>query len=829
MRTITRASLRAHKARLLLSSLAIVLGVAFVAGTFVFTAGLKNAFISAFADDAGKADAVVAPSTQGGDVPKQVLPAVRHVDGVAAASGRITAGTALFIEGRGRISGSTLLTSVPQDRRLQWQDVVTGRLPEKRGEAVVDTSTAELAELHTGDRIRTRTGRSAGTTTLRVVGTIDTGNSVRYGGASVVEVTPKQAAAITGEKQLGRVSMVAADGVSPEELSNRVASAVSGDLAVRTGEEQRQEEVSQVSSSLTGITVGLLAFAGIAMFVAGIVIANTFAILLAQRTRELALLRSVGARRGQVFGSVLAESAVLGLAGSVIGVAVGYGLATGVGAVLASLFDSVPSMVTGPTVASVVLPIIVGVVVTVGAAVFPARSATRVAPVQALREGSIPPKRTGTVRIVLAFTALVMGVAGLAAGTLVIEAGQGAFAVAFFGGLLAFLGILLGGPVIVPPLVRLIGALPARLLGVPAKLATSNAVRNPRRAAATTSALLVGVTLISLMTVASATLRSTTMSKLEEEFPIDYRVVASDNGGIPRAVVEDLRGVDGLESVTTMSLSQHGRVDGAKNQRVVGVNPHELADVTSALDTLRKLRPGQAVLTAELADRIHAHQGETVRVEGSVGSASLRVAAVVQQGETLASVVTTKTDVAGMFHGAPVGAVLAEMADGADPDEVGAAVREASGTATVTGAVQHKAQYTQTIDIMLLIVTALLGVAVLIAFVGIANTLALSVIERTRESGMLRALGLTRGQLRAMLSGEAILMAGVGGLLGVGLGILFGWAAVDSLVPFAAVLTVPGWRIVAFIAIAVVAGLLASVFPARRAARTSVVAALAEE
>lgn len=825
----TLASLRAHKTRLLLSSLAIVLGVAFIAGSFVFTAGLKTAIMSAFAEDAGKADVVVAPHERSGDVPKRVLATVRDVDGAAAAQGRITGVATLFAEGHGRVGGPTELISVPQDRRLQWQDVAKGRLPEKRGEAVVDTSTAELADLHVGDRVRTRKGRSDETTTLRVVGTIDMGNSVRYGGASIVGVTPKQASAITGSEKLARVSVVAADGVSAKELSDRVEGAVGADLAVRTGEEQRQEEVSQVSRSLIGITAGLLAFAGVAMFVAGIVIANTFAILLAQRTRELALLRCVGALRGQVFRSVLAESAALGLAGSVIGAGVGYGLATGVGSTLAAIFDGVPSMVTRPTVASIVVPIVVGVVVTVVAAIFPARSATRVAPVEALREGSVSPKRTGKVRIALAFASLALGVAGLAAGTLVVGAGQVAFALAFFGGLLAFLGILLAGPIIVPPLIRLVGALPARLLGVPAKLARSNAVRNPRRAAATTSALLVGVTLISLITVASATMKQTAMSNLEEEFPVDYRVAASGGGGIPHGVVEDVRGVDGLKSVTTISLPDQGRVDGAKKQRVVGVNPRALANVTAGLDALRNLHPGQAVLTEKLADRVDAHQGGTVRVEGSAGSESLRVAAVVQQGETLGSVVTTKTDAAGTVGHTPVGAILAEKVDGADPAEVGAAVREASGTATVTGAVAYKAQFTRVLDTMLLIVTALLGVAVLIAFVGIANTLALSVIERTRESGMLRALGLTRGQLRAMLSGEAVLMAGVGGLLGVGLGILFGWAAVDSLLPFAAVLTIPGWRIVSFIAIAVVAGLLASVFPARRAARTSVVTAIADE
>ncbi|MGH3318603.1 MAG: ABC transporter permease [Streptosporangiaceae bacterium] len=601
---------------------------------------------------------------------------------------------------------------------------------------------------------------------------------------------------------------------------------------MRTGDEQARVEVRDASTALTGVTTALLAFAAVAMFVAAIVIANTFAILLAGRTRELALLRCVGATREQVFRSVLLESAVLGLVGSVVGVLLGFGFAEGAGLVLSAVVGGFPIDAVRPSVAAVVVPLVVGVVVTVAAAVLPARAATRVAPIAALRQRSerTGSRRVGLIRLIVATIAIAAGTVALLLGTLVVSS-NGGFIVAFVGGALAFGGILLAGPVVIPRAIRLVGWLPGRVSGVPARLASRNAVRNPRRAAATTSALLVGATLISLLTVASVTLRTSVTTTLDETYPVDY-VVGTRSGPVPRDVVEALRDEPRLAAVATLHEAK-GRVDGHR-VGIAGVDPSALRRVTDGYATLRHLRPGEAILAEDLARELGAHPGDTVRVDGGGGAKTLTVRAVGDLLNRNSALATTQRDFAGLFAHPSIATVLAKERGDVETSGVTAAIDRAtagSPNVVVTGAAELKASYEKVLDTMLLIVSALLGVAVLIAFVGIANTLALSVIERRRESALLRALGLTGGQLRAMFSGEAVLMAGVGGALGVCLGVVFGWAAVASLFPSSVdvVLSVPVARMVLFVVVAGLAGLIASVLPARRATQAPVAAGLAEE
>ncbi|MDA0563884.1 FtsX-like permease family protein [Streptomonospora sp. S1-112] len=543
----------------------------------------------------------------------------------------------------------------------------------------------------------------------------------------------------------------------------------------------------------------------------------------------MALLRCVGATRAQVFRSVLAESAVLGLAGSAAGVAVGYGLAWAVGAALDAAFAGFPFGAVRLSALAVLAPVAVGLAVTVGAALAPARAATRIPPVAALRDQAAPTRRSGRVRLALAAAALAAGCAGMAAGTLVLT-DTPAFLAAFFGGAAAFAGVLLAGPVLIPPLLRLAGAGPARLLGTPGRIAAVNAVRNPRRATATTAALLVGVTLMTVMSVGAASLRSTVEAQMAAQFPVDY-MVRSQQADIPPGMAEDIAAIPGITDVAVV----HGAAARAGGEEVwvSGVDPRELAEVTSQLPELTQVRGGEAVVSQSLSRRTGAGPGDPLRLDGAgAGTAELTVGAVLS-GEGAEAAYVTRGDLERHFPDAAVAGVFARAAPDADLVRVGAALDRATAGAsvTVTGTAQTEAVYTEVLDTVLLVVNGLLTVAVLIAVVGIANTLALSVIERTRESALLRALGLTRRQLRATLAVEAVLLSTVGAVLGVVLGTVFGWVGLRSMLgaSFGVVLDVPAAQLAGLVGGAVLAGLLASVLPARRAARASVVAALADE
>lgn len=829
------ANLRAHKARLLLSSVAIVLATAFVAGTFLFTGALRSALTSSYSENLGQADIVVTAGDA--EVDQQLLRTVRHADAVTFAHERVVKGPVTLHYPSGPAVAATVVSVASDPTALGWPDLTAGRLPAQPGETVLDRTTAQRSNLSIGETVEVSLDPDSGpaqtqTQTVRIVGLVDPGDSPRYADKSFLGVTTEQAQALPGTVGRDLVLATGAGGVSAAGLVEAVDGAVGSPFQVRTAEEFARDQLSSQGGT-TSITAALLAFAAIALVVAAIVIANTFSILLAQRTREMALLRCVGATRRQVFRSVLAESAVLGLLGSVAGVVVGFGLAYGVGSGLQALFDNFPFGAVTPSVTAIVVPLVVGVVVTVAAAVLPARAATRIPPVAALAEQGVPTRRAGRVRLGLAALALLAGAGGLAVGTVALSSTAG-LAVVVAGAVAAMLGVLLAAPVLVPPLMRLVGAAARRVLGTPGRLATVNSLRNPRRAAATISALLIGITLISLMSVGAATTRATVTSELNEKFKVDYAI--RSQSGMPASVAEALRDLPGLSDVT-VTRGTTTQLQGRSGVWVGGYNPQTLAAVTSDMPALTGLDAGEVVLTKDVAHRLGLDKGDTFRLTGSSGNtARLTVSALlpaIGDQKQPGSAYFTQSDLARLFPDAPIAGVFAQAAPGAALAQVGAAIDRvtAGNDVTVVGNAQTHATYLNTLDTVLLVVTALLAIAMLIAVVGIGNTLALSVIERSRESGLLRALGLTRAQLRATLAVEAALLALVGALLGIGLGAVFGWAAITTILgpSFEVVLAVPWPRLAGLTAVAIAAGLLASVLPARRAARASIVSAMADE
>ena len=824
---LTLRSLRAEALRMLLSALAVVLGVAFIAGTLIFVDGMRAGAYERAGTFDRHTDLGVYPT---GDRPlaAALVDRVRAVDGVAAAAGELT-GTGGVVGSDGRpVLGFAVLAAIPTEPALRSYDVVAGRLPDRAGEVVLDAPTVAQEGFTLGAPVRVGgTGGEARPYTL--VGTVDVADTARDIGGPFIGLVGSDALAVTGERGYGRIMVAAGPGVDATALAERVAATAGSGSTVKSRQRILDEAVDDAVRNVEQFNILLLTFAGIAVVVAGFVIANTFAIVLAQRTRRTALLRLVGATRGQVFRATLLESAVVGLAASAVGVAIGVALAAGLTALMSRLDAPVAGGLT-VTTRTVLTGLLLGTALTVGSALLPAWRGTRVAPVAALTDAAVQPGRgAGRLRLALGAVVLAAGIAALAGAA---PAGQVVLVAA--GGVLAFLGIVLFGPVLVPALVRVLGWPVRRLVGATAGLAVANAVRNPRRVAATATALVIGIGLVSAFVVGARSTKDGIERSVDAQIGVDF-VVTGIGGDLPAPLAGE------LAARSELGVVHEQRSVVADDVEVRAAHPALVGRTLTGVlaGDVGRLGPGQVLVHRELAEARGWHVGDSVTVRGR----PFRVAAVVAD------------DTAAMVDsGAPAGHVI-DMVD-ADfgalfPDRRGF-LAEVDPAAGVSGqrardAIQavlvryptvnlmdqgaYKKMLTGTVDMLLAFVTALLGLAVVIALVGVANTLSLSVVERTRENAVLRAVGLTRGRMRAMLAVEAVLMALVGAVLGVGLGTGVSAAAMALLArlggDFHVVL--PLGQLGLILGVAVLAALLASVLPARRALSRPVVEALGDQ
>lgn len=821
------AGLRAHKLRLLLTSLAIMLGVGFIAGTFVLNDTIQAGFSQRVTADADKVDVAVLPGKSDGVLPERTLARVRAVGGVTEAQGLVR-GPAPLLGKDGRAVGSAPTTAIsivpgPLDRTT----IVAGTGPGSDDQAaVLDKNTAKAQGLRLGDTITVLDGKQ-GRHRFRLVGLLDPGVDQELSYTGALGFTLATAQRMTGEKGYREIDVVG----SAPGLKQAVAAAVGTGYEVRTGDELADRMAKAAGVPMATLTMGLLMFGVVAMMVAALVIYNTFNILVAQRTREMALLRCIGATRGQVFGSIVLESFAVGLLASALGLAAGYGLAvlalTVLGAFDAPLPTDAAVSLTPDTIA---IGLAVGLVVTMCAALLPARSATRVAPVAALRaQAEEQSFRTSRIRWIFAALFLLAGAGVTGVGALGLPSGEPAtMFVVMAGGALVFLGVLILGPVLVRPLSAVVGWVPAKLFGVPGRLALDNSARNPRRAATTTVALTIGVTLMTLISVLSASTRLTVWNKLDEQFPVDYMLAGQgQEAGVPRSVAEGLRARPELGSVLQIRKIRT-KVMG-RTYDIGAFDGKVTPEVLSG--SMAGLAAGQVALADYAAKELGVKAGGTVTVRTKeAGDVSLRVVAVLAgTNSTLPSLTVAGRPFDTYFAGVADSQVLIDIRDGVPADrarEVVKAAIAAYPTVQMASSTEVRGQFDETLDMLLMIITGLLGLAILISLLGIANTLSLSVHERTRESALLRALGLTRPQLRRMLSVEALVLGLIGALVGVVLGGLYGWAAVRAMLP-GAVFSAPVGQIVLFVALSGLAGVLAAVLPARRAARASIVGALA--
>jgi putative ABC transport system permease protein len=824
MRAVTLASIRAHLPRLVASTLAIVIAVGFVVATLVLNQTVTSTVLQATGAEYVTSDVVVT-SNDLSDLTDRVG-TLTALDGVQAVDPSLELSVTATVPER-RASTGLVVQAVAADPALRWQQLTAGALPAGPGEMAV----SERVGAAVGDVVPITTYGGTGELIERdmtVTGVVDLGGDPTAGSSGRAFVTTQQAQE-WGATDATELRIAGTPGTDAGTLAAAVRAALpGGNVSVRTGAEQAELAARSFLGDTGILTSLLLGFGVIAVLVAGLVIANTFAVLLAQRTRDLALLRCVGATAQQVRRSVLGEAAVTGLLASALGVLAGIGFAAAVSAIVGATDSPVPLAGLSVPVTAVVVGMAVGTLTTLLAALLPARAATRVAPLAALRPTDAAPLRSrgGAARLGAGLVLTGLGVGLLALGVVSAQV-----LLTLAGAVLSSLGGLLLAQRAVPPVVAAAGRLIGRVGGLPARLAAGNATRNPRRTAATATALLIGVTLTTAMVVGASATRATSQAGLAAAYPTDVIVaVAGSNADMPASVQRQLATVHGVVASAGLPQATVTGSDGVPAQ-LTGVDAAQALPVLRSADRTTLPGPGQIAVPEWSLGRYGVQVGDPMTFSTGDRAATFTVVA-----STESALLVTAVDLQSLVPDARVQTMWLRLADDIDSDAATDEITDVAGTAlvgaSVTGLASERAATNQVVDVLLMVVTGLLAIAVLIALIGVGNTLALSVVERRQESGLLRALGLTRGQLRGMLAWEAVLVAGVAAVLGVLVGGAYGLAGAASAFgqgsgTSTVVLSIPWLQIAAIVLIATAAGLLASVLPARRAATTPPVAAIA--
>jgi putative ABC transport system permease protein len=838
--------LAAHKLRLTLTALAIVLGVGFVAGTFVLTDTINRTFTDLFQQTSKGIDVAVrtkaaftsSSNEQRAPMPAALLGQIKAVPGVAAAEGGVT-GYAQFVgaDGKPVTTGGapTLGVSLNTIPRLQSATLREGRWPAGPGEVVVDARTAKKQGFHVGDRVKILFQGAPGE--FAVSGIIGFGSVDSLAGATLAGFDPGTAARVLNrEGVFDEVDVVAADGVSDSELRQRVQAAVGPGFEVLTGGQLAEENSKLVGQFVKFINYALLAFAFVALLVGSFIIVNTFSIILAQRARELALLRCVGASRRQVLGVVLGEASVVGLVASVVGLGAGVLIAIGLKAVFVVIGADMPMTRLVIGARTVLVALAVGLLVTLLAALLPAVRASRVPPVTALQEQAgyaVPRLRrwrvvTGAVLALIGVAVLLLGVFAKAGNRLLNVAG---------GAVLIFLGVGLLTALVARPLARLLGWPFAHWTGQAGKLARDNAMRAPRRTASTASALMIGLALISFASIFAASLKSSVSQILDEAVVADYILTGPANSaqGFSPQVAARLAQQPEIASATGVRIGLF-KVDGVPSQ-LFGVDPVAYSRTVLTEATAGNLADLAAGGVAARDDVAKAHGwrvGDQITMEFPIGGAHAEpLRAVYKDNQLNGPYLLALPDYQRYYPDQMDVIALVKIRPGVSAEASRVAVDRVVAdfpTVQIKDQAEYKEEQAKQIDQILVLFYLLVALAVVIAFIGIVNTLALSVLERVRELGLLRALGMTRGQMRSMIRWEAVIIAVLGAALGLVLGVFFGWTMVRALRDQGVTeFSVPVATLVVFVVVAALAGVLAAVFPGRRAARIDMLRAITTE
>jgi putative ABC transport system permease protein len=837
MRNVTIKGLLAHKLRLALTALAIVLGVTFISGTFVLTDTLHNTFADLFGTVYSKIDFQVRGVAQLGsganatrnELPESLLATVRRVPGVAAAEGEVS-GYAQFIapDGKAIANGSSpnLSVTYDPDPQLSSLHLIAGGPPTTSDDVVMDAATAQKYGYTVGQRVRILSPLP--TKAYTITGIAEFGNASNLAGATLAAFTLPTAQAIAQEPgQLDDINVLTAPGADKAAVQRAITRVLPPGVEVVTGQTLVSENTTAVSQSLSFFNTALLVFAFISLFVGAFTIYNTFSIIVGQRTRELALLRIVGASRRQVFRSVLAEAALVGLVSALIGLGLGALAALGLRALVGGFGISLPP---GPLVyepRTALVGLLVGVGVTVVASIGPARNAVRVPPVAALDDRRSGPgvsmRRRFTVGTVLALVGVVMLAAGLA---------TPAIALVGLGAVCIFVGTATLAPAIARPLSSVLGRPLARILGEPGKLGRENSMRSPRRTAQTASALMVGLALVAAMSVFGASASRSATASADQAVSADLIVTPTGSGELSDSVTSIASSVPGVTATTTVYGGQF-EFKGTLS-KLLALSTDHLTDTVILRMTsgsAAALARGEMLIDTTTAQNNHLAVGDTVPARFALtGPATLRIGGIYQANALTGSYLVSAAFFLSHYPAQPPGGLLLDTHGSAAVDN---AVTNAMAPYPNVQ-VQTRAQYEQaqvgTINKIINLVYVLLALAVLIALIGIVNTIMLSVFERTREIGLLRAVGMRRRQVKTMIRSEAVILAVFGAIIGIIIGTGMGIALVSSLRNQGITNTVvPFSNLVIFLIIAAVLGLIAASWPARRAAKLDVLAAIAAQ
>ncbi|MDT0309409.1 ABC transporter permease [Streptomyces sp. DSM 44917] len=836
----------AHKARLLMTTLAVLLGVAFVSGTLVFTSTVSEAFQRSSEEGLTHVDVAVRPDNDSeaaeaspGDaanLPQELLDEVAALPGVASATGAVS-GFAALADQDGDLVGAGWDTTGAnyyagpdggaQDVRYPMAE---GRAPERAGEIAIDSETAERTGYRVGDTARVSVDGPVREETITGVFTTDDG-AVAAGGSLVLFDTATAQELWTAPGEYTQITLQAAPGTSQEALREAVAPLIPGDAEAITGERLAADQAESIEQATSGMRTALLAFAGISLFVGVFIIANTFTMLVAQRTRELALLRAVGASRRQVTRSVLIEALVVGTVAGLAGFASGIGIAAGLRSLMGSLDITIPE---GPLLipaSAVIASVVVGVVVTMLAAYLPARRAAKIPPVAAMSSIHAAP----TARGLLVRNAI--GAVISAGGGALVLAGIGADdnrgATMGLGAALLVIGVFVLTPLLSRPVIAAAAPL-LRLGGVSGRLARLNAVRNPRRTAATASALMIGLTLITGITVIADSMARSIDRMATESLRADYVVSMANFAPLSPEVESILAGQPGVTAITGLRMSPALVAGDPDPMDLVGVNGRsigELTDLDFTAGSFEGLAGDRAVVDTDTAEDFGWSVGDSFPVTYEDGTAgeltvsglyegNMMISGIMMDAATLEPHMDRVTDMQVMLR-----------TEGGAGDATRERLEAALGDNPAVQ-VQDREDISEDIafmfTLMLNLLYGLLAMAVIVAVLGVINTLAMSVFERRQEIGMLRAIGLDRRATKRMVRLESVVIALFGGVLGVGLGVFFGWAVGELLSDVISTyeLVLPWGRMAVFLALAGLVGVLAALWPARRAARLNMLAAI---
>lgn len=837
-----RATLKgilAQKLRLVMTGLAITIGVAFVAGTFIFSDTMNKAFDNLFTGIYANTDVVVEGSgaiseDERPPFSESIVDQVRAVPGVREAIGGVW-GSAQLI----KADGTALSTGGGPAQGISWDGdspmnsmtIDEGQAPTGPDDVVLDRGTAERGGFAVGQRISIVLPTGVGEYRVSGIAVLGDGSDSLAGATTAFFTLAEAQRVLEREGLVDSIAVAAEGGISQQELRDRVAAALPDDLEVSTAEDKAAAQSQSIKDQLSFLTIFLLVFGFIAVFVAAFIIFNTFNITVAQRARQMALMRAIGASGGQVTRMVVIEAVVVGVLASLIGLGVGFLVALGVNSLFGLFGASLPTTTYQLAPRTIIVALAVGVLVTVVGALMPALRAARLEPVAALRDEVVLATGSRRRRLILGGIVLLIGVAIAVVGFNT-EGVQEGLTLLGIGALAVFIGVAMLAPLIAARLSWVLGWPLVRIGGVPGRLGRGNAMRNPQRTAQTATALTIGLALVAFVSVFASSLTASIGQEIDRQLKSDIVVYDETSFmGFPSTAADNVRRQPLVEVVAPVRVGS-ARI-GDRTTQIAGFDTAQgerVFDPEFVEGSWASIASGTIAVQADEASSNNIALGDTLSVTYPRGRAQARVSAIYDSVNVGGYLIPIEDFNANFVDRRDL-LLFISGGDGADPvalqDQVDEALAEYP-TLTVRNQQEYKEYIEQQVGQILGLVYALLALAIIIAVFGIVNTLALSVFERTREIGLLRAVGLSARQARRMVRYEAVIVALLGGVLGVLMGILFAVTIVASIDELP-VLAIPWVNLAIFLVLAALAGVLAAVWPARRAARLDVLKAITHE